>query len=206
VLPLDEVYAAGIGAVLGAATGIPLGVVNVAIVEAAARHGRRHATGIGLGGALADGIHAGLAFAGISELLVRHHGLERGLAIGSAVVVLAYAVVVWRRRVPSSHGARARATEGSAARGVGVGLALTLPNPFALLAWVAAAGAVLPSASRSVAVCGAVGVAVGSAVWFAVLARLASRGALDAATRWVPRAAAVVLAAFAAFTVVRALL
>jgi len=204
---VDELSALAIGVVLGAATGIPLGVVNVAIVEAAARDGRRHATGIGLGGALADGIHAGLAFAGISELLVRHRELERGLALASAAVVLAYAVVVWRRRVPASHGARARATEGRALRGVGVGLALTLPNPMALLAWVVAAGAVMPRASLAAALCGAVGVAVGSGLWFAALARLASRGALDgAAARWVPRAVAALLAGFAAFTVVRALL
>jgi len=203
---LDLLYALSLGLVLGAATGIPLGVVNVAIVEAAAQKGRHHATGIGIGGAIADGIHAGLAFAGIAELLRRVRVLERWLLIASAAIILGYAAVVWRRRVPASHGARAR-IEGSAVRGVFVGIALTLPNPLPLFAWVVVAGAVLPSATLAVALTGAAGVAVGSAVWFAALAGLASRGSLDgAATRWIPRVVAVLLAGFATWTAIRAFL
>lgn len=200
---LGELQALAVGALLGAATGIPLGVVNVAVVEAAARHGPRHATGIGVGGGLADGVHAGLAFAGVAELVTRYRELERGLMLASAAIVLVYAVVVWRRRVPASHGARTRATAGSLVRGVGVGLALTLPNPLPLLAWVVVAGAVLPSASISVALAGAAGVAIGSAAWFAVLARLAGRGAVNGVSRWVPRLVASLLAGFAVWTAVR---
>src|SRR5690606_22150843 len=59
---LDAIAAAALGVGLGAVTGMPIGVVNVAIVDAAVRGERRFATGIGIGGALADAGHAALAF------------------------------------------------------------------------------------------------------------------------------------------------
>lgn len=94
---IDALAALAAGAALGAATGIPLGVVNVALVEAAVRAGRRHATGIALGGALADGTHAALAFAGIAPLLPPD--LRRAMLALSAALVLAYALWVFRRSV-----------------------------------------------------------------------------------------------------------
>lgn len=206
---LDVLGAAVVGLALGAATGIPLGVLNAALVEAAARVGRRHALGIGVGGALADGAHAALAFGGLAPLLTRHAGLERSLALVSAAVVLGYAIVVVRRRAPAAaapdRGAAAARAGGAFGRGVAIGVALTLPNPAPLLAWVAVAGA-LPAATTGAAIASAAGVLVGSAAWFAALAHLASRGALDgAAARWLPRAVAALLVAFAAWAAWRGL-
>jgi len=202
----EALYAGLIGTALGAATGIPLGVVNVAVLEAAARVGRRHAAGIGAGGAIADALHAAVAFAGAAPILARQPALLRILAAVSAVVIVVYAIVVWRARPAPATGAAAPARRGGFARGLAVGISLTLPNPAPLLAWVAVAGAVLPDASTAAALVGAAGVGVGSAAWFALLAHLASRGVVgDGALRWLPRAAAIALIAVAAISLARVL-
>src|SRR5262245_37306061 len=126
---IGEVAAAVVfGLVLGAATGIPLGVVNVAVVEAAMRAGRRTGAAIGAGGALADGVHAALAFAGLAPIITRHGGVRRALLAISVVVVCGYAAVVWRQRArPAPRDEREPPR--SLWRAFGLGLSLTLPNP-----------------------------------------------------------------------------
>jgi threonine/homoserine/homoserine lactone efflux protein len=91
-------------------------------------------------------------------------------------------------------------------RGVVIGLGLTLPNPAALAAWVAVAGVVMPRASVAVGVAGAVGVAIGSAAWFALLARIAGTEALRGrVARWMPRMVALLLVGFVAIAIARAI-
>jgi threonine/homoserine/homoserine lactone efflux protein len=198
----DIAYALAVGAALGAATGIPLGVVNVAVVEAALRSGRRHAIGIGTGGALADAAHAALAFAGVAPFIAREPALIRGLTVVAALVIVVYAVRVWRSREEVAEVA-AEAPR-SFGRGVLTGLSLTLPNPAPLLAWVAVAGAVLPTASVPVGLAGAAGVGAGSAAWFALLATLSARHALRGRTaRLLPSIVAILLVGLAAAAVAR---
>jgi threonine/homoserine/homoserine lactone efflux protein len=191
------VRAAALGLGLGAATGVPLGVVNLSVVEAATRAGRRHAAAIGLGGALADTVHAGLAFVGIAPVLAARPELLRALAVASATIVIVYALVVWR--------GRARPVRVRPGRGVLLGLALTLPNPAPLAAWIAVASALFPDATTAEAIAAALGVGAGSALWFALLARLAARGrSSPLVTRWLPRAVAIVFVAIAIAAIVRA--
>src|SRR5688572_15401285 len=77
---------------------MPIGVVNVAIVDAASS-GRRHfAIGLGLGGALADAIHAALAFVGVGRLITSRPELVRGFAAAAAGLILGYVVWTWRQR------------------------------------------------------------------------------------------------------------
>jgi threonine/homoserine/homoserine lactone efflux protein len=71
----DVAGAAALGGVLGVVTGMPIGIVNVAIVEAATRGERRFATGIGIGGALADTVHTTIAFVGVGHVVERHPAL-----------------------------------------------------------------------------------------------------------------------------------
>ena len=193
----EAARAALLGLLLGAATGIPLGVVNVSVVEAARRAGRRHATMIGLGGAVADTIHAGLAFAGLAPLVAAQPAVMRGLAIASAVIVIGYAIAVWRRRdAPPREPARSR--------GFATGLALTLPNPAPLVAWIAVATALLPDVPVAVGLAGAIGVGIGSAAWFAALAAIAARARPSPLLgRWLPQVVAVALAGIAAVAVMR---
>lgn len=218
---LGVVRAAGFGAGLGVATSMSPAVVNVSIVDAAAAGRRWFATGLGLGGAAADVVHAALAFAGVGRLVIADPRLVRGLAIGAAVAILAYAAFVWRRRrglararvgddAPtggdrSAAGEPAR-TGGQLGRGAVTGFLLTLPNPAALGAWVAVAAAAWRDASPGEAAVIAGGVGVGSALWFTLLARWVSRVRRDhPALAWIPRIALAALLAIAAIGVARAL-
>jgi len=201
---LDVVVAIAIGILLGIATGLPLGVVNVAVVEAATRVGARPAIALGVGGALADGVHSALAFAGIAPLLTRYPEVRRSMVLISATLVVVYAVVVWRRREPV-RAAATRETPRSIWRSIGLGASLTLPNPGALAAWVAVASAV-PHERLAVGLAAAAGVTVGSAAWFTALARLAARHALDRPiARRVAQVTAALLVALAAAAVAREL-
>lgn len=198
----DLVAALAMGLGLGVLTGMPLGVVNVAIVDAAIARERDHARGLALGGALADATHTLVAFIGLGQLVVARPELTRYLAIAAAVVIVAFAVVSWRRRRPAAEPAR---TDVSLGRGLVSGLVLTLPNPAALAAWVAVAAMTWPAASIAVAIAMAVGVGVGSGAWFLLLARWIAKVPPDhRALRIVPRLALVVFVAIAVAGVLRA--
>ena len=211
---LGVVRAAGFGAGLGVATSMSPAVVNVSIVDAAAAGRRWFATGLGLGGAAADVVHAVLAFAGVGRVVIADPRLVRGLAIGAAAAILAYAAFAWRRRGPA-RGAAAPggdasgeppARTGQLGRGAVTGFLLTLLNPAALGAWVAVAAATWPGATLEDAAVIAGGVGAGSALWFALLARWVSRVRRDhPVVSWIPRIAIAALIAIAAIGVVRAL-
>ncbi len=200
--------AAGLGFGLGVVTGMPLAVINLAIVEAATTGRRRFAIGLGLGGGVADTVHAMLAFTGVGRVVTAEPALVRDLAIVAALVIVAYAALAWRRRT------RAAAqvvdprvgTDVHLTRGLGTALILTLPNPAALVAWLAVAAASWPDATPLEAAVIAGGVGAGSALWFTMLARWVSRVRRDhPALEVIPRVALVLFIAFAIVGVVRAL-
>jgi L-lysine exporter family protein LysE/ArgO len=194
--------AAVLGLGLGVITGMPLGVVNVAIVDAAVAGRRRFATGIGLGGAVADAAHATLALVGLGRVVTAHPAISRGLALAAAVLIVGYAITAWRRRVLP----RAIRDESRLGPGLATGVALTLPNPGALAAWVAVGAALWPDATVGEAIVFGVGVGAGSALWFSLLAHFASRVPREhRALAIVPRAALVAFVAIAVVGVVRVL-
>jgi arginine exporter protein ArgO len=193
--------AAALGVGLGIVTGMPLGVVNVAIVDASIAGRVRFATGIGIGGAIADTTHAVLAFIGMGALITAHPELVRWLALGAAVLIVGYVIAAWKKRAQP----RVSVDESSFVRGALTGAALTLPNPGALAAWAAVAASLWPDATIDEAIALGVGVGVGSAAWFALLARWVSRVRPDhPAIRLISRIALVVLVAIAIAGVVRA--
>jgi arginine exporter protein ArgO len=197
----------GLGLGLGVVTGMPLGVINIAIVDAAMAGRRGFARGLGLGGGAADALHAMVAFAGVGRAVTANPALVRGLAIAAAIAIVAYAVIAWRRRhvVDPRIGVQ-MGGDASPRRGLATGLVLTLPNPGALAAWVAVAASVWPDAALPEAAWIAGGVGVGSALWFSMLARWTGRVRRDhPALAWVPRVALILLIAIAATGVVRAL-
>ena len=195
--------AGGLGLLLGVLTGMPLGVVNVAIVDAAIARRRSFALGIGLGGALADAIHAALAFLGIGRVIATHPEYTRLLAALAAAIIVGYAVMAWRR--DSAASSRESTGHDTVPRGIATGLALTLPNPGALAAWAAVAASVWPAASVAESLVFAVGVGLGSAAWFALLAKLIARVRRDhPALQYVPRIALALFMALALVGVARA--
>ncbi len=194
--------AAALGFGLGVVTGLPLGVINVAIVDAALAGRRRFAAGVGVGGALADTVHSMLAFLGYAHLVTGNAVVPRLLAVTSTLVILGYAVFVWRRR---RHAGTAT-VRGHAGlfRGLGTGVALTLPNPAPLAAWVVIAAALLPAASTTEAMAAALGIGLGSATWFVLLGRIVTRVPQHhAALRVLPRVAVIALVAIALIGVAR---
>lgn len=196
--------AAALGIGLGVVTGMPLGVVNVAVVDAAIAGRGRFATGIGIGGALADAVHSALAFVGVGQLVTARPAWTRGMAIAAALIIAGYAIAAWRaRKTPPPPDARGA----TAVRGVLAGTLLTLPNPAALAAWAAIAAAVWPAIATADALVLAAGVGVGSAAWFALLAKGSARVRVDHPARaYVPRVALALLVAIALGGVAHALI
>lgn len=200
--------AAGLGLLLGVVTGLPLGVVNVAVVDASSAGHRRYATGLGLGCAIADTVHSLLAFVGVGRLVTERPDLVRILAIVGAIVIAGYAALAWPRYRgrtiddPAAPPVAAR----SLSRAIPAGIALTLPNPGALTAWVAIAAALWPHAALGEAIGTALGVGIGSATWFALLAYLVSKlRANHPALKHLPVVALAVLIAIAIGGVARVL-
>lgn len=188
--------AAGLGIGLGVITGLPLGVVNVSIFDAATAGNRSFAVRLGLGGALADSVHAALAFVGVGHIITQRPQWTRVMAIAAATLIVGYALIAWRKR------GRKREHHG---HGLVTGVLLTLPNPGALAAWVAVATSVWPQISLANALILATGVGVGSATWFYLLATWVSKIRRDhAALRIVPQIALVCLVGIAAYGLVRA--
>lgn len=199
---MSVLVALGLGIGLGIFTGLPLGVVNVAIVDAATTNRVRFATGLGIGGAIADATHAALAFIGVGQLVTNRPELVRWLALGAAVVIIGYAIVAWRLRRKTID--RESGDRSSLVRGVVTGCSLTLPNPGSLAAWVAVATVIWPDASVTSAVAVACGVGLGSAGWFIVLARWVSRVRPDhPVLKIVARGAVAILVATAILGIVR---
>jgi threonine/homoserine/homoserine lactone efflux protein len=218
VSALGALHAVAVGFGLGVVSGMPLGVINIAIVDAATAGRPRFAGGLGLGGSGADTIHAGLAFAGVGRLVTADPALVRGLAIGAAVVIVGYAVVAWRRRERAAQprpGPQADPVTDDApmSGAIATGFMLTLPNPGSLGAWVAVATFVWHDASPVEAVLIAGGVGSGSALWFTILARWVDRvrrahpgsEPRSRTLKLIPRVTLVVLIAIAIAGVVRAL-
>ncbi|HEY4175344.1 MAG TPA: LysE family transporter [Kofleriaceae bacterium] len=189
------------GALTGAISGMPLGVVNVAIVDAALAQENRYALGLGIGGALADTVHASLAFLGLATLITKRPELERILALVAGAVILVFAILSWRRH-------RERSTKTyehpTVLRGLASGISITLPNPAALAAWVAVASAV-PAGSTDTAIAAAVGAGIGSVAWFILLGNLVGRlSPHNRFIEWLPKIAIVVFVAIAVYGIVRA--
>lgn len=192
------------GLVLGVVTGLPIGMVNVTIVDAARRLGPGRAIGIGLGGAVADTIHVGLAFAGIGALLRQYQDVAPTLHAVSGAILVVYGCVLWRSPAPLARPDAGRARDFG--RGAALGLSITLPNPAALAAWIVVVGALMPDAGPGQAVAAALGVGAGGFAWFSLLSYLARRGRDIAAPRaqWLGRAFAAVLVGYGVFSLARA--
>lgn len=196
---VDLVLAGLLGLGLGILTGMPLGVINVAIIDAAAAGHRRAAIGIGIGGACADTIHAALAFVGVGRLITARPELLRVLAVAAAALIVGYAMLAWRR-------GSAKHVDVTSPRAVATGFLLTLPNPGALSAWVAIAASLMPAAQVAEAIVLALCVGIGSAAWFSVLAVLVSKIPREhRLLRLMPKAALIALVVIAAIGIVRVL-
>ena len=201
-----------IGVAAGALTGVPIGPVNVAVIDAAYRHTLRRAIAVGLGGALADGLYAALGVLGVTPILERYPTIPPIMYAVSGVVLLIYGFFTAR----SQPVAPATAEGGGPPKvadprkefkeGFLVGLLLIILNPAAIVTWVVIMGTIIPQADMLGGIACALGVMVGSFGWFALVAYLTQKGksVLGEKAAWIPRLVGIALMVYSVYLLVKA--
>lgn len=204
------------GVLAGALTGVPIGPVNVAVIDAAYRHTMRRAIGVGLGGAIADAFYAGLGIIGVTPVLAKWPSVPPILYAISGVVLLVYGFLTARSQpvtpvvVPDES---ATASQNSIiarrelAQGMKVGVALIVLNPAAMVTWVVIIGQLLPTIDNNwEGLACAIGVLVGSFGWFALVAYLTHKGkhVLGDKAAWIPRLVGIALMGYAVYLLFKA--
>jgi threonine/homoserine/homoserine lactone efflux protein len=203
------------GVLAGALTGVPIGPVNVAVIDAAYRHTMRRAIGVGLGGAIADAFYAGLGIIGVTPVLQKWPSVPPILYAVSGIVLLIYGFLTARSQpvtpaVPdephtaSQADMRARRELG---QGMKVGVALIVLNPAAMVTWVVIIGQLFPTIENNwEGLACAIGVFAGSFGWFSLVAYLTHKGkhVLGDKAAWIPRLIGVGLMGYALYLLFKA--
>ncbi|HTL36148.1 MAG TPA: LysE family transporter [Kofleriaceae bacterium] len=207
-----------IGVLAGALTGVPIGPVNVAVIDSAYRHTFRRALAVGFGGALADCLYAALGVMGVTPFLRTYPTVLTIIYAVSGVVLLVYGFLTARSQ-PVTPAAPANAedhapTEDSVVfrrrelkQGFTLGVALILLNPAAVVTWVVIMGSVIPDTSTHWdGLACAIGVFVGSWSWFSLVAYLTQKGkhVLGDKAAWIPRVVGVALMIYAVYLLAKA--
>jgi threonine/homoserine/homoserine lactone efflux protein len=200
-----------IGVAAGALTGVPIGPVNVAVIDAAYRHTMRRAIAVGLGGSIADGLYAGLGVMGVTPILRTYEGVEPVLFAVSGVVLLIYGFFTVRSQPVTPATQEPTASESVAMRkemreGFTVGAALIILNPAAVVTWVVIMGSIIPDGTTAEGLSCTFGVMVGSFAWFALVAYLTQKGrqVLGEKAAWIPRVVGFALMIYAVYLLSRA--
>jgi threonine/homoserine/homoserine lactone efflux protein len=198
------------GVLAGALTGVPIGPVNVAVIDAAYRHTLRRAIAVGLGGASADSLYAALGVLGVTPVLSTYPLVSPILYAVSGVVLLVYGFLTARSQpVQPAHpsdAAHAKAASREIWQGFTVGLALIVLNPAAIVTWVVIMGSMIPPASPVHGVTCSIGVFCGSFGWFTLVAYLTHKGkhVLGDKAAWIPRVVGIALMVYALYLLAKA--
>ena len=198
-----------IGIFAGAVTGIPIGPVNVAVIDAAYRHTFRRAIAVGLGGAVADGLYAALGVLGVAPVLKTYPAIPPIMYAVSGLVLLAYGFITARSQ-PVAPAQNETPKVPSSSRemwsGFTVGLALILLNPAAIVTWVVIIGQLVTPSNNWEGLACAIGVMFGSFGWFALVAFLTQKGksVLGEKAAWIPRLVGVALMVYAVYLLTQA--
>jgi len=198
-----------IGALIGSLTGVPIGPVNVAVIEAAYRHRLQRAIAVGFGGAIADTAYALLGVFGVGPFLRSHESVPPILYGISGVVLIIYGAFTVRTQPASLTDVKTAGAKGGTGdlwKGFLIGLALILLNPAAIITWVVIVGSFLADASAIEGVSAAIGIGVGSFGWFSLVAYLADHGkrVLGDKMIWVTRVVGIMLIAYGVFSLGKA--
>ena len=203
------------GVLAGALTGVPIGPVNVAVIDAAYRHTMRRAIGVGLGGAVADAFYAGLGIIGVTPVLQKWPSVPPILYAVSGIVLLVYGFLTARSQPvtpavseePISPSQLEIIAKRELMQGAKVGVALIVLNPAAMVTWVVIIGQILPTIDNNwEGLACAIGVLVGSFGWFALVAYLTHKGkhVLGEKAAWIPRLVGVALMGYALYLLFKA--
>src|SRR6476620_773994 len=197
-----------IGVLAGALTGVPIGPVNVAVIDAAYRHTLRRAIAVGFGGAIADCLYAGLGVLGVTPILRTYPSVLTVLYAVSGVVLMVYGFLTARSQPPAAAPTDAPHPEESGVhnrreirQGFTVGVALILLNPAAVVTWVVIMGSMIPDANTWEGIACAIGVFIGSWSWFSLVAYLTQKGkhVLGDKAAWIPRVVGILLMIYAVY-------
>jgi len=203
------------GVLAGALTGVPIGPVNVAVIDASYRHTMRRAMGVGLGGAIADAFYAGLGIIGVTPVLAKISWMLPILYSVSGVVLLVYGFLTARSQPvtpavpeePLSASQAAIIAKRELGEGMKVGVALIILNPAAMVTWVVIIGQLLPTIDNNwEGLACAIGVFAGSFGWFALVAYLTHKGkhVLGDKAAWIPRVVGIALMGYALWLLFKA--
>ena len=199
------------GVLAGALTGVPIGPVNVAVIDAAYRHTFRRAIAVGLGGACADCLYSALGVLGVTPVVRTYPSVLTTIYAVSGLVLLVYGFLTARSQpvTPAQQAAAApvaRTTSKEMWSGFTVGLALIVLNPAAIVTWVIIMGTMMPEATPFEGITCAIGVFVGSFGWFALVAYLTQKGkhVLGDKAAWIPRIIGVALMVYAVWLIAKA--
>jgi threonine/homoserine/homoserine lactone efflux protein len=197
------------GVAAGALTGVPIGPVNVAVIDAAYRHTLRRAIAVGLGGACADCLYAALGVLGVTPVLSTYPSVTPILYAVSGIVLLIYGFLTARSQpVTPTQNEAPRASEESREMwsGFTLGLALIVLNPAAIVTWVVIMGSVIPPTTPINGIFCSLGVWAGSFGWFALVAYLTQKGknVLGDKAAWIPRVIGVALMVYAVYLIAKA--
>lgn len=198
-----------IGFAIGVVTCIPIGVANVAVIDAAYRHDLSRAIMVGLGGAIADGIYSCFGIFGVGPLLESYPTVVFVLYGVSGAALFVYGVFIVRSRpvnLAGDTGAAPVRSEHHLRDGLVLGLAATLLNPSAVVTWVVIVGSYATGIDRLQSTAWVIGIVVGSFVWFVVVAYLAHHGKrlLSGNAIWMTRIAGIFVIGYGLFSVGRA--
>jgi threonine/homoserine/homoserine lactone efflux protein len=201
-----------LGVLAGALTGVPIGPVNVAVIDAAYRHTLRRAIAVGFGGACGDFLYCALGVLGVTPVVSTYPRVETVLYAVSGLVLLGYGFLTARSQpvatvpagaeVPTHGQHEARETW----QGFRVGIALIVLNPAAIVTWVLVVSSMIRPETRLEGLACAIGVFVGSFGWFALVAQLTHKGkhVLGEKAAWIPRLVGIALMVYAVYLIATA--
>ena len=197
-----------IGFAIGVVTCIPIGVANVAVIDAAYRHNVLRAIAVGAGGAIADGLYSSLGIFGVARVLERNPTVPYILYGVSGMILLGYGLMILRAPpMPLATEERTTTTTSQhLGQGFMVGIAATLLNPSAVITWVVIVGSYATGVSFLGGLGWVIGIVLGSFGWFIVVAYLAHHGKriLSGKAIWMTRIAGLLVAGYGVFSLGRA--
>lgn len=197
-----------LGAAIGALTGVPIGPVNVAVIDAAYRHTLLRGLSVGLGGAIGDFFLSSAAMLWVGPHVIGQPGVKPVLFAISGVVLVLYGILTVRSRPPAAPGTAPHSVPPSHEfwNGITVGLGLIALNPAAIVTWVVVVGSHLNDLSTLAAASAAVGVFFGSLAWFSFVAYIADKGKQFMGERalLIMRIVGVSLIGYGAYSIIRA--